>query len=144
MAERGLPNGMTPRLLSRGLAEYSTLSEIADQLHFSERKLRRIIRQRDIPVLEAGRDIRFDDRALIALEEALRRPCRSASTAVKAAPITKSMSRSRGNAYEEARRLLTEDLPENRQPQLRPISSAPRGTASVVALDHSRKPSSAT
>src|SRR6516162_6588796 len=114
--------------------QYSTLSEIAERLRFSQRKLREIIRKHDIPVLEAGRDIRFDARALAALEEALRRPCRSGSIDVKAALTGRSTSRYRGGAYEQARKLLTEDLREKRPPRSRSTSSEPPGTANVVAL----------
>ena len=51
-----------------------TLAEVAADYGFTERKLRRLIRDRDIPVLEAGRDIRFDHQAMVALEEALKTP----------------------------------------------------------------------
>jgi excisionase family DNA binding protein len=121
------------------VSEYSTLSEVAERLKFSERKLREIIRQRDIPVLEAGRDIRFDARALSALEEALRRPCRSGSIDAKAVRTTKSTSRLGGSAYEQARRLLTEDSRAKRPRHSKQNSSDPPGTANVVALDDSRK-----
>jgi len=89
------------------LQQYFTAAEIAERLKWSERKLRRIVRERKIPVLEEGRDMRFDARALTALEEALRKPCQSGSTVAKAARTFKSTSRSKGNAYEEARKLLT-------------------------------------
>jgi excisionase family DNA binding protein len=121
------------------MADYQTLSEIAERLKFSERKLRQIIRQRNIPVLEAGRDIRFDARALSALEEALRRPCRSGSIDARAARIGRSMSRFQGSAFDEARKLLTEGLREKRPRRLRQTSSDQPGTANVVALDHSHK-----
>ena len=122
------------RTAETAMTEYSTLSEIADRLKFSERKLRQLIRQYEIPVLAAGRDIRFDQQAIAALEEALRRSCRSGSTAAKAADTTRSTSRLLGSAYEQARKLLTEDLREKRPPRSRSTSSEPPGTANVVAL----------
>jgi excisionase family DNA binding protein len=117
----------------------STLTEIAEQLQMSERKLRRIIRQRDIPVLEAGRDIRFDAEAVIALKEALRRPCRSGSIDAKTARTGRSTSRLMGSAYEQALKLATEGSRGKRQRPSKPNSSDPLGTANVVALDHSPK-----
>jgi excisionase family DNA binding protein len=121
------------------VSEYSTLREIAEQLKFSERKLRDIIRRHDIPVLQAGRDIRFNERAIAALEEALLRPCRSGSTDAKALHSSKSTLRSRGNAYAEARKLLTEGSRARRPQRSKQSSSEPPGTGNVVALDHSRR-----
>jgi hypothetical protein len=48
-----------------------TLAEIAQISGRSERSLRDLIKTRSLPVLRAGRDIRFDDAAVAALDEAL-------------------------------------------------------------------------
>ena len=93
---------------ARTADQHPTLPEIAARYQFSARKLRGLVRKHNIPVLRAGRDVRFDPVASTALEEALR--CRSGSTVEKAVHITKSMSRSKGSAYEQARKLLTEEL----------------------------------
>jgi hypothetical protein len=46
-----------------------TLAEVAEHYRFSERKLRRFVREHDVPVLREGRDIRFDALALSTLAE---------------------------------------------------------------------------
>lgn len=43
------------------MSDYSTLALDDERLHFSNRKLRRFILEYNIPVLQAGRDIRFDE-----------------------------------------------------------------------------------
>src|SRR5262252_7566215 len=121
------------------LQQYFTAAEIAERLKWSERKLRRIVREREIPVLEEGRDIRFDARALTALEEALRKSCQSGSTAAKGARTCKSTSQSGKNAYERALKRLSSLSPAKRRQSRKPNSSEAPGTANVVALDPSLK-----
>src|SRR5215472_16776637 len=58
-----------------------TLAEVAELRRFTPRYLRELVRRHEIPVLRSGRLIRFDALALNALEEALRQPCRSGSSA---------------------------------------------------------------
>jgi Helix-turn-helix domain len=51
---------------------YKTLEEVAAELRVSPRWLRDFVRSHPIPMLKCGRSLRFDKRALAALEDELR------------------------------------------------------------------------
>jgi hypothetical protein len=122
-----------------------TLGEVAEQYRFSERWLRDFIRTRGIPVLHTGKQIRFDGLAIVALEEALRKPCPSPSPDAKTAPARSPSPAAshyptvRGSAYERALNLTASSSPRKRPQPSKLKSSETPGTANVVALDRSRK-----
>src|SRR5215475_5542475 len=75
-----------------------TFAQVVDRYQFTRRKLRNIIRKFSIPVLHYGGDIddiRFDDVALTALEEALRCPSPSSAEKVRARLRSPARSASR-------------------------------------------------
>ena len=119
--------------------EFFTPAQIAERLKWSERQVRRAIYKYGIPVIGLRRSVRLDARAVALLIEAVRKPCPSGSIDVQTAPTGGSMSLSGKNAYAEARKLLAERLRAKRLQRSKPRSSEPHGTASVVALDPSRK-----
>jgi hypothetical protein len=119
------------------MPEYRTLGEVALDLKFTPRRLREVIRRRRIPVLRDGRDIRFDDLALRALEEALRSPSRSPAGETPA----RSPSRAPSNlpmapdaAYAAALKATTSPSPGKRRRSSKRDCCATPGTANVVAF----------
>ena len=114
-----------------------TLAEVAEHYRFSERKLRRFVREHDVPVLREGRDIRFDALALSTLAEALRTPCRSKSPGANPPARSPSVGRSPVNAYAAALEATASPSRERKPRPSKPKFSDRRGTANVVALDHS-------
>jgi hypothetical protein len=84
---------------------YQTLQQVADELHFTPRRLRAIIKRHGVPVLKDGRDIRFDQVARSALDEALR--CPSKSPDAKTPARSPSAARSPANAFASALSLTT-------------------------------------
>lgn len=86
-----------------------TRQQAADRLAISERHLRKLEALHSIPVLRAGRAIRYDDLALRTLQEALR--CPSKSPAAKDRALGKSPVPSMDSAYEKALKLLTPPSP---------------------------------
>jgi hypothetical protein len=127
-----------------------TLDEVAECYRFTPRWLRDFIRTHNIPVFHTGKQIRFDGLAIVALEEALRRPCPSKSADAKtaatrspsAAPSNYPMAR--GSAFEHALNLTAPTSRAKKPPPLKQKSSATPGTGNVVALAPSRKRSPAT
>lgn len=65
-----------------------TLAKVAYRYQFTERRIRDLARQHGIPVLGSGRQVLFDRRALIALDDALR-----------ARPLTENERRYRDALY---------------------------------------------
>ena len=116
-----------------------TLAEIAELHEITERRLRRIVREKDVPVLRDGHWIRFDDIALAQLREALRAPCHSTSSAAKTQARSRSAAPSPANAYAAALRATTSPSPERRQQPSKRRSFEQNGTGNVVALDRSPK-----
>lgn len=57
-----------PRMSER----YATPDEVAEQFHVARRQVLRLVREHEVPVLQVGRgQIRFDDKARIALQRAI-------------------------------------------------------------------------
>jgi hypothetical protein len=122
-----------------------TLAEVAELRRVTPRQLREFVRRHNIPILTTGKAIRFDAFALAALEEALRRPCRSKSSGGKTPapsplPASSGSPMARGGAYENALRLTTRDSRAKKPSPSKQKYSAPPGTAVVVPLSASRKP----
>src|SRR5205814_429352 len=97
-----------------------TLAEVAERYRFSERWLRDFIRSRGIPVFHTGKQIRFDGFAIVALEEALRKPCPSPSADAKTAPARSPSAAAshyptaRGSVFEHALSLTASSSPRKR------------------------------
>jgi hypothetical protein len=119
-----------------------TLAEVADQLQVMPRWLREFVGRHQIPVLRngpAGKIIRFDRVAITALEEALRRPCRSESSDEKTRAPSRSMAPSsyrtaRGGAFERVLNLTTSTSPAKKRRPSKQKSCATPGTANVVPI----------
>src|SRR5262249_50230321 len=106
-----------------------TLAEVADLRRFTPRDLRDLIRRYGIPVLRSGRLIRFDASALAALEEALRQPCPSRSSAAPTRAPSPSRALSPASAFAAALRATIPNSPPKRQPHSKPSCSEPPGMA---------------
>ena len=126
--------------------ERKTIEQVAEEYRFkSVRHLRDFIRRQQIPVLSAGKGHTvFDDQALCALEKAMRCPSPSAVAATAAKPSTSravsTYRAGRSSEYANALRLTGSLSRARKRPRSKPESSATDGTASVVALAHSRRP----
>jgi hypothetical protein len=52
--------------------DWMPLSKVEEITGFSERRLRKLVRDHAIPVMKSGREIRFDQLSMKALKEAIR------------------------------------------------------------------------
>src|SRR5215472_4635880 len=119
--------------------EIFTLDEIAELFKFKARRLREIIKKYGIPVLQDGHEIRFDQPALVALKEAIRKPCHLESSAAETPARSRSTAASTGSAISVERRVRQLLSREKKPPRGKPKSSEPLGTGNVVGFIPSAK-----
>jgi hypothetical protein len=123
----------------------ATLDEVAAELRVTSRWLRKVVKDRAVPVLRKGRIIRFDALARAALQEALRQPCPSRSSDEKTpgrspSPAPSSYRMGRGSAFDRALALTTSGSPKKKLARSKPVSCETPTMANVVALDRFPKP----
>jgi excisionase family DNA binding protein len=123
-------------------AKFQTDAEVAAALRITVRKLRELVRKHGVEALHVGRKWLFDKRALRSLKEVLR--CAKEAPDSESLPVptparSQSSARSRAAAYDAALKATTVTLPVKKPRPSKPKSSAPPGTANVVALGPSRK-----
>ena len=123
------------------MTDILTPAEVAALFKISVHKVKRTVIARGVPVLRVGRDIRFDQQAIEAFTEAIRCPSKSPGGSPPAR--SRYQGRSRGSAYNDVRKAISNELQKKRQQRSKSKSSEPSGTENVVALDHSRKLSTA-
>jgi excisionase family DNA binding protein len=119
-----------------------TPEQVAEMFALTVRQVKRAVNHHKVPVLRVGRDMRFDPAALAAFTEAIRCPSKSFDASQRG--LSRSPERSRGSASSVGRRVTDLLSPKKRPRYSKPDCSAENGTANVVALDHSTKPSKAT
>ena len=130
-----MPDGPT-------IPAYLDRATVADALGLCERTLRRIEQQHAIPVLRIGRQVRYDRRAIAALEDA----CRSPSLTAPVEPASGSPApspppgRRKGSASDAVLAAMSQDLQRKKRPRSRRRSCATTTTANVVALGDGPRP----
>src|SRR5215475_14142112 len=121
-----------------------TFAQVVDRYQFTRRKLRNIIRKFSIPVLHYGGDIddiRFDDVALTALDEALRCPSKSSAANLRApsrSRVRYAQLPATASAYNDVLALTTSPSPKEKPPAS-PPKSTPAESGNVVPIGHSPK-----
>jgi hypothetical protein len=75
--------------------DWMPLSRVEEVTGFSERRLRRLVKDHAISVMKAGREIRFDERSLLELKEAIRQSGRPRSEPTATSPRVRRVSRLR-------------------------------------------------
>lgn len=113
-----------------GLSPLRTYAEAAAEMRVPERTLRTLVARHGTPVLRIGRRVMFDDAALLALREALRR-CPSSSHDAADRRSGGSPELSPGSAFAKALALTSAASPRKSAPRGKPQlfvvpSSAPR------------------
>ncbi|MFN7611525.1 MAG: helix-turn-helix transcriptional regulator [bacterium] len=99
---------MTDRLLTR--------QQVADRFQISTRHLQDLEKEHSIPILRAGRAVRYDMAAILQLEDAIRCPSRSPAAAAQAlgklsAPLPASASDNlRGRLIKGSQKKLARNL----------------------------------
>ena len=103
---------MTDRLLTR--------PQVADRFQITPRHLADLEKEHSIPILKAGRAVRYDTAAILQLEAALRCPSRSPAAAPRA--LGKSSAPLPGSASGNLRGRLTAGSRKKPGQNLKPAS----------------------
>ena len=104
---------MTNRLLTR--------PQVADRFQITPRHLADLEKEHSIPILKAGRAVRYDTAAILQLEAALRCPSRSHAAAPQA--LGRSSAPLPGSVSGNLRGRLTAGSQRKPAPNLKPAST---------------------
>jgi hypothetical protein len=120
-----------------------TVEEIAARYKYTTRHIFELIRRHKLPVLGTKTQIRFDETAVAALEEAIRCPSPSSDDEIGPEP-SRSRGRSTGSGYNAVLDRMTQRLQQKKPPSSKPSSSTNDTTANVVGFGVSRLPQNST